>query len=217
MKLLDRILDLVFPPKCVFCGTILETSAEKICPDCAKQLPRWSNERVKKSEFLPQIAAALYYEDSVRESVHRYKFAGRSHYASAYGALLAMAVSAQLTEHFDTLSYVPLSRKRLRQRGYDQARLLAEELGRHFDMEVQTLLVKLRDVPAQSSMKTSAERRANISGCYALAEGVDVTGKRILLVDDVLTTGATLSEAARILRMSGAAAVYGAALCCGRK
>lgn len=217
MKLLDRILDLVFPPKCVFCGTILETSAEKICPDCAKQLPRWSNERVKKSEFLPQIAAALYYEDSVRESVHRYKFAGRSHYASAYGALLAMAVSAQLTESFDTLSYVPLSRKRLRQRGYDQARLLAEELGKHFGMEVETLLVKLRDVPAQSSMKTSAERRANISGCYALAEGVDVTGKRILLVDDVLTTGATLSEAARILRMSGAAAVYGAALCCGRK
>ena len=217
MKLVDRILDLVFPPKCVFCGAILDSSEQKLCPDCEKRLSLWRNERVRKAEFLPQIAAALHYEGAVRESIHRYKFAGRSHYAPTYAALTAMAVSEQLTENFDTLSYVPLSKKRLRQRGYDQARLLAEELGKHFGMEAETLLVKVRDVPAQSSMKTAAERRANISGCYALAEDAHVAGKRILLVDDVLTTGSTLSEAARILRMHGAAAVYGAVPACARK
>jgi len=84
-------------------------------------------------------------------------------------------------------------------------------------MEVETLLVKVRDVPAQSTMKTAAERRANISGCYAVAEGVKVEGKRVLLVDDVLTTGATLSEAARILRLGGAAEVYAVTLACARK
>ena len=217
MKLIDRLLDLIFPPKCVFCGAILDTSEQKLCPDCEKKLPRRRNERVKKSEFLPQIAAALYYEDEVRQSVHRYKFAGRSHYAPTYAALMAMAVSEQLTEPFDTLSYVPLSRKRLRQRGYDQAQLLAEELGKIFGMETQTLLRKVRDVPAQSSMKTAAERRANISGCYALAQGAEAEGKRILLVDDVLTTGATLSEAARILRLGGAAEVCAVTLACARK
>ncbi|MBE6969505.1 MAG: ComF family protein [Ruminococcaceae bacterium] len=217
MRLIDWILDLIFPPKCVFCAAILESSAEKICPDCEKNLLRWRNERVQKAEFLPQIAAALHYEEHVRESVHRYKFAGRSYYAPLYGTLMAMAAGEQLTENFDTLSYVPLSKKRLRKRGYDQARLLAEELGKHFSMEVETLLVKVRDVPAQSTMKTAAERRANISGCYAVAEGVKVEGKRVLLVDDVLTTGATLSEAARMLRLHGAAAVYGAVLACARK
>ena len=58
MRLIDRILDLIFPPKCVFCGGILDTSAQKLCPDCEKKLPRRRNERVKKAEFLPQIAAA---------------------------------------------------------------------------------------------------------------------------------------------------------------
>lgn len=217
MSAKDFLLDLLFPPKCVFCGKILDTSAEKICPECAGKLPRWRNERLRKAEFLPQIAAALFYEDEVRASIHRYKFSGRSHYAPVYAALMAMAVSEQLTENFDTLSYVPLSRKRLRQRGYDQARLLAEGLSEHVGLEVQPLLRKCRDVPAQSSRKSAAERRANISGCYALLEGADVAGKRILLVDDILTTGATLSEAARILRLCGAAEVYGAVLACGRK
>ena len=217
MRFIDRLLDLLFPPKCVFCADILDSSEQKICPVCEKKLSRWRNERVRKSEFLPQIAAALTYEDAVRKSIHRYKFAGRSHYASVYAALMAMAVGEQLTESFDTLSYVPLSRKRLRQRGYDQAQLLAGEMGKHFGMEVQTLLVKIRDVPAQSSMKGEAQRRANISGCYAPADGVKLTGKRILLVDDVLTTGSTLSEAARVLRLHGAETVCGAVLACARK
>lgn len=217
MKLAECILDLVFPPKCVFCAAILDSSAEKLCSGCEKKLPRFRNERVRKAEFLPQIAAALYYDDVVRDSVHRYKFAGRSHYAPTYAALMAVAAGEQLREHFDALSYVPLSKKRLRQRGYDQARLLAEELGTHFGMEVETLLVKVRDVPAQSSLKTAAERRANISGCYAVAEGGGVEGRRILLVDDILTTGATLSEAARVLRLAGAGEVCGATLCCSRK
>lgn len=119
MKLLDGILDLIFPPKCVFCGAILDSSAQKLCSACEKKLPLWRNERAKKAEFLPQIASALYYEGTVRESIRRYKFAGRSHYAPVYAALMAMAVSEQLTEPFDTLSYVPLSKKRLRKRGYD--------------------------------------------------------------------------------------------------
>jgi len=216
MRLIDWILDLIFPPKCVFCAAILESSAEKICPDCEKNLLRWRNERVQKAEFLPQIAAALHYEEHVRESVHRYKFAGRSYYAPLYGTLMAMAAGEQLTENFDTLSYVPLSKKRLRKRGYDQARLLAEELGGYLGMKAEPLLVKLRDVPAQSTLKTAAERRANISGCFGLADGVTVEGKRVLLVDDILTTGATAGECGRVLLTAGAKEVYCAAVAAGR-
>jgi len=61
MKFIDRLLDLIFPPKCVFCGAILNSSEQRLCPDCEKKLPGWRNERVKKAEFLPQIAAALHY------------------------------------------------------------------------------------------------------------------------------------------------------------
>lgn len=212
MSLREWLLDLVFPPKCVFCTAILESAGETVCPDCRKSLPKYRCERAGKTEFIPKVAAALYYEDTVRRSLHRYKFSGRSHYAPVYAALMWEAVSAQLDAPFDTLSYVPLSRKRLRQRGYDQARLLAEELGKILGMEPVPLLEKRRDVPAQSSMKTAAERRANISGCYAVT--ADVRGRRILLVDDIFTTGATLSEAARMLRTAGAAEVYAAAVAC---
>ncbi|MBQ2895161.1 MAG: ComF family protein [Oscillospiraceae bacterium] len=217
MSWTDWLLDLIFPPKCILCGALMDSSAEKLCGGCIKTLPRYRNERAKKTEFVPAVAVALCYEGNVRESLRRYKFGGRRHYAPFYAALMWEAVETQLDRPFDTLSYVPLSRKRLRQRGYDQTRLLAEELGKILGMEPQPLLRKRRNVPAQSTMKTPAERRANISGCYAVVDAAAVRGKRILLVDDIFTTGATLSEAARMLRMAGAAEVYGAAVACAQK
>ena len=104
----------------------------------------------------------------------------------------------------DIITWVPLSRKRLRQRGYDQARLLATELSKKAGIECCRLLKKTRNNPAQSGTGGAEKRRANVSGVYTALSPEKITGKSILIVDDIVTTGATLSECGRMLLSAGA-------------
>ncbi len=110
------------------------------------------------------------------------------------------------------ISWVPLSAKRLRKRGYDQAKLLAVEAARNLDCVAVETLRKVRNTDAQSSINDDSARRANILGAYEVPDPEFVAGKRILLIDDVVTTGATLSECARVLRTFGAKEVVCASL-----
>lgn len=202
MKLFSTLLDFVFPPRCVFCHAFLPLHSESaVCEHCQKSLQHFRGEG--KAEFVERIAAPFRYENDIRESIHRYKFGGRDHYAKTYAAYMADSLRESHME-FDILSYVPLHSKRKRSRGYDQAQLLAVELGKLLGVEAKPLLKKVRNAAPQSGKSSAAERRANISGCYALLDGAEVEDRRILLVDDVFTTGATLSECARVLLMAGA-------------
>ena len=201
------LLDLLFPRKCPFCQRLVEGDA-LLCPDCQRTLP-WLTEKAaeRSPEFLKLCVSPLAYRGPVAESIHRYKFSGRRNYAAAYGALMAQCVLDHPDVTFDLLSWAPLSRKRLRRRGYDQARLLARAVGERLNVPVTPVLVKRRDIPAQSGLSEQAARRANVLGAYELLPGAEVTGRRVLLVDDVVTSGATLSECARVLLTAGAAQV----------
>lgn len=210
MKIGEALLDLLFPPKCPFCGRLLEEKAP-LCPECRRELPwLWGEERAVQVEFLTDCVCALRYRDKVRKAIHGYKFNGRSARSGAFGRLIAQAVTDRGISA-DVVSWPSLSPKRLRQRGYDQARLLAVEVGQALELPVLRTLDK-EERSAQSSLEGEAERRANLLGAYTAYAPEAFQGKRILLVDDVLTTGATLSECAGTLLRSGAAAVYGAAL-----
>ena len=202
MKLLSTLLDLVFPPRCVFCHELLPLHAESaVCEHCQKSQTRFKGE--EKAEFVERVVAPFRYENDIKESVHRYKFSGREHYAETYALYMADCLRESHMA-FDILSYVPLHPRRRRSRGYDQAERLALELAKLLGVEVTPLLKKVHTASPQSQKKSAAERRANISGCYALLDGAAVEDRRILLVDDVFTTGATLSECARVLLMAGA-------------
>ena len=148
----------------------------------------------------------------MRDSIRRYKFKGRQGYHKAYGKLVAQCVHDHLAGKYDLITWVPLSEKRKRERGYDQAFLLASaaalELG---DVAVETLR-KSRHTDAQSGLEGEAERRANVLGAYTAVDPELLAGKRVLLIDDVVTTGATFSECARVLRTMGAKDVVCAAL-----
>ena len=108
----------------------------------------------------------------------------------------------------DMVSCIPLSRKRMHDRGYNQAELLAKEISKKVGVEYLPTLKKIRHNTAQSTIKDSKQRAANVIGAYRVVDAEKVKGKYILLVDDVVTTGSTVSECARILKKSGAKAVY---------
>lgn len=212
MKILDLIAHLLYPWKCVFCESVLKDT--DICRECEEKLPYTvGDSALQKFPFIDKCVSPLYYKDKVRASVHRYKFGGCSAYSRRYAALMSDCVENNLDcRSIDVISWIPLSKKRLRQRGYDQARLLAEEIAAKTGLPCRQLLQKVKNNSAQSLTRDAKQRRENVAGVYALDDGADVSGLRILLVDDVVTTGATMSEAARILRKEGAKSVFGVTL-----
>lgn len=196
------LLDLLFPPKCVFCGKL--TKQGNVCPACEKKLTALEQ---PKNRTLPGgllCVSALPYEDIVRQSILRFKFEGRDFYAAVYGEIMARTAALELADRFDLVTWVPVSKKRKRERGYDQAELLAKEVCRLWGAEPVQTLEKMRDNPAQSGLTCAEQRRANVLGVYETINREQLTGKRVLLVDDILTTGSTVSEAARVLRFAGA-------------
>ena len=205
--MLAWLKELLFPSKCILCGQLLDKDELDLCRHCRVEAPEYPQGKLK-IQFLDSLAAIWYYEDDVRRSLLRYKFHGARHYAESYGRLLAMVIEKTYPEGFDALTWVPISRLRKLRRGYDQVELLAKAVGRELGMEPVPMLKKIRNNPPQSGIVGQAKRRANVLGIYRLAEDVQVKGKRILLLDDILTTGATAGECARVLLTAGAAEVH---------
>lgn len=203
--------NLIWPPRCVLCHRILEPGADRLCPACRASLPEpFSGAR--RGEHYKRWAAALWYEDPFRASFLRFKFGGCRFYAQWYGPWLAEAVRKQLGTDYDLLTYIPISRLRRRKRGYDQTLLLARAAGAELGMTPLCTLRKKNRVKPQSRTIGPEERKRNIRGAFRVPEPELVAGKRVLLIDDVLTTGATVSEAARVLLAAGAKSVDVAAL-----
>lgn len=208
--MIRRILEWVFPRKCVLCRSLLGKEETDLCRRCRMDQPEYHYGR-KKVSHIADLTAVWMYEGNVRRSIQRYKFNGARHYAEAYGRLLAMRVQRDLPEA-DMITWVPISAKRLRKRGYDQVRLLARAVGPELGIPVEPLLEKIRDNRANSGLKTPAERRANVLGVYKAVGQEHFRGKRVLLLDDIVTTGATASECARVLLSAGAEEVIFAAV-----
>ncbi len=209
MIIVDKLLELLFPTRCAFCHRLTE-GGQKVCPKCLSELP-WARELSSRQRLrnINVCVSPLYYEGNVRQSLLRYKFRGLSGYCEIYGEFLAKCVDENGIS-CDIITWAPLSGKRLRQRGYDQARLLAEELARRRRGECARLLKKIRNNPAQSGKGGEEERRRNVKGVYEAVSPELIEGKRVLLVDDIVTTGSTLSECASVLLLSGAKCVFAA-------
>lgn len=216
MKLYHWIVNFLFPPKCILCRKVLETRENDLCRCCRAEAPEYSVSK-RKLQFLDSFVAVWYYERHVRSSLLRYKFYGARSYASGYGKLLAMRILREYPEGFDVLTWIPVSRTRKFRRGFDQVELLAGTVGRELGMQPVRVLKKLRNNRQQSGIRDAAKRRANVLGVYRVTAPEAIRGKRVLLLDDILTTGATASEAARVLLTAGAEEVHCAAVAASRK
>lgn len=203
--------ELLFPPKCILCGSLLKHGEVDLCGKCRIHGPECAISK-RKIPFLDSWLALWHYEGDVRKSLIRYKFYGKRHYALGYGRLLAMKLLREHEGDFDMISWVPVSRWRRLRRGYDQVELLARAVCAELNMEPVKCLRKIRHNPPQSGIRGQAQRRANVLGAYEAVEPERFLGKRILLLDDVITTGATMEECARVLLTAGAKQVHGAAV-----
>jgi ComF family protein len=158
------------------------------------------------------VYSAFVYEGAAAAAVKKLKFSGRRDAAYPFGLIMAEAVPAETARKTDAVSFVPLHAERERGRGYNQARLLAEALAENIGKPVIRTLSRPRGTAASYKLNPE-ERKENIAGAFAAEKGFSAHNKTVLLVDDVLTTGATLNECARVIIEAGAGSVIGATAC----
>src|SRR5437763_16024513 len=185
------------PPWCAICGLPFPhpMGEDAVCADCARQRPSWDRAR-----------AVMRYDKHSRHLVLALKHGDRTHVAKALGRWMRRA-GAELLEGADIIVPVPLHWTRLFERRYNQAGLLAHAIRAAGGPPVAPdWLVRRRRTPSQGRLGPTARAR-NVRGAFAVHRGREVKDKRIVLVDDVLTTGATVEECARVLRRAGAAFV----------
>ena len=185
-------------PLCCTCGIMFISRAgeDHLCGNCIESLPRFDRAR-----------AAGVYAGTLRNAIHRFKYRGDLLFAKPLGQLLAEHGRRLLNlDALDLIVPVPLHRRRLRQRGYNQSLELARHLGACWGIAVAPeWLVRNRETPQQTTLSLH-ERSRNVRGAFTWT-GPALSDKRVLLVDDVYTSGATADECAGVLKKSGAGAV----------
>ena len=209
--MLKGILNILFPPKCILCRKVLADRETDLCPACRKSVKDFTKSK-RNIPFVARWTALWYYRENVKRSIHRFKFYGGRYLAPVFGWLLGMRLLQDYPDGYDLITWVPVGSLRSLKRGYDQSELLAAATAQELGYVPTKLLKKIRNTPPQSGIKDPAKRRANVLGAYRVVNPEAVAGKRILLLDDVVTTGATFSECARILMTAGAKEVSCAAI-----
>lgn len=210
------MLDLLYPPKCMLCGRLMDSSEQPLCGRCHEALPEYEGAE-RKLPYFERCAAPFFYEPPIREAILRFKFRGMEAYAAQFARWMAVSVRDKLAGTYDLISWVPCSKRRRRKRGFDQAELLAKALAKELNAEAACTLVKIRNNQAQSRTAGAAQRRSNVLGVYRAYAPERFAGRRILLVDDIITTGSTLSECGKTLRLAGSGDLVCAAIAVTRQ
>lgn len=219
-RIWDKLLCAVFPRRCPYCGTVLSPQ-EYCCADCLQNLPKIEQPICplcghskkdcackKKKGYYSAVTAPFYYEGTILKAVHRLKFENKDFVAETFAKDMAEAVRLSFpVEDIDLIAFVPFSKKQKRERLYNPSEVLARALSKELSIPCEAVLFKLFETKTQHNLKGS-ERSGNVLGVYEVEETADIADEIVLLVDDIKTTGATLSECAKMLKLRGAKGVY---------
>jgi ComF family protein len=209
---LKNALEIIYPLRCGGCGA----RGFVICPECiedfrtveeASTCPvcgRWTGKRIMCGECIDKKRGfqeghyGFYFENRLRDALHAFKFERRKDVGKFLISLIREKI-AGLSEVVDAIIPVPVTEKRLKERGFNQSFIISEEISKIISRPVlHSTLLKIRETRDQFTLSKD-ERRKNIKGVFAVKNGTGIGGKRILLVDDLFTTGYTVREASRAL------------------
>lgn len=182
-------IELIEKPFCEICGKPL-TEAEVVCKRCKENPPIFSKAR-----------AIVRYNEPIRQAIHLLKYEKKRVMLKHLSVLIKERLPNLLViGNYDYLLPVPLHKKRLRKRGFNQAELIGKIIEHSFGVQMDSdNLARIKNTLPQSSLKTSEEKHQNVHEAFILQNPEKIKGKKILIVDDILTTGATVSEIARLL------------------
>lgn len=210
------LVDLILPPRCAFCGKIMDKPGDGVCPECRKELPyRKGAAGLTDAGGFP-CAIAMYYDGAAAEGIRAMKFRRTAWRAEVFGRYIAQAAKV-FEGRYDSIAFAPVSWRRNYSRGFDQGALLARAVSKQTGVPVAPVLRKVRHTRPQSSLDDPEARRRNAQGAYTVPHAGRVAHGRFLLIDDVSTTGSTLAACGEALVEAGAASVVCAALAGGRQ
>jgi len=197
MKLLDVVLDFIFPKSCGICDRVGEGY---ICKSCYKSIKKYIYRNTKKDIFY-----LLKYKDIIRDKMIEYKFNDKPYLHHMFCEIFTKNKNAcEFLKSYDIIISVPMSKKKKTIRGYNQTDLMVKKLSKYFNMQTYSkLLIKYVDTPMQSSLGKK-ERIKNVQNVYKVMEKEKIKGKNVLLLDDIYTTGATVTECKKMLLSAGA-------------
>ena len=199
------ILSLFFPPRCPYCGDAIP-NGETECSECRSKFPDEGYMRIIPSGNL--CISPFVYDSDKRYALLRYKFRNDK-YCSKSLAKQMYRVICQFyaDERIEVVCAVPMMKKQKRQRGFNQSQVLAEQIARMMDIPCEELLIKTKINLVQHELDRE-QRKTNVIGVYSLSNVQMIKHKRILVVDDICTTGNTLAECCRVLLKGGAEEVF---------
>ena len=210
-------VNLVYPLRCAYCNKGLGPMDDApVCGFCRSQIRPNPRQYGKEGFHFDSAYAACLYEGVLKKLIHQYKYRAKLNLAPFLSGLMAdfLNDNDEAISGIDMITFVPLQPGRLKGRGFNQSRELALNISRPFDIAFSDTLEKAVSTRHQNEL-TRSERLVNVRGAFRLRRGADAAGKRILVIDDVMTTGATFSEAGRALKEAGAAEVRCLALARG--
>lgn len=205
MKILSQALDLIFPPLCGFCGKI---DTKYICKDCIKiiNIISLNKQEIYNDKYFKKHLYVFKYEDIIREKILKFKFENEAYLHRFFAeAVLNNKENIKFIEEFDYLIPVPIHKMRKKQRGYNQSELIAKAICQEIkSIKFQTNIIKKDKNIAPQSTLNQKQRLENIKDVYKVINKEKIENKKILILDDIYTTGSTANECSRILINSGA-------------
>lgn len=200
----------IFPNRCPYCNKVINKE-EISCRKCRKHFPKYVQARYTTG--LNQCISSLPYVGIFSNAVKFFKFNGKKGYSHPLGKLMAKDIKREYADiYFDFITAVPLHKKRFEDRGYNQSEILAKVISKEIKVPYIETLIKKRNNKVQHTL-TAKEREANVKGAYKVITKDIIKDKNILIIDDIITTGYTLTECTDMLLKAGAKSVYSATLC----
>jgi ComF family protein len=234
----EALLDLIYPPRCIFCTEIIPFQEERgICKRCRNTLPfiegkvcqkcgkpiQDSDHRttcfdcIKNSHVYDRGWAVFAYEGMVKDAIYRFKYGGHKEYGKYLGKLMAEKIKYQISEEgFDLIIPIPIHKRRKKERGYNQAEELAKSISSELGIPMDPfILARVKETSPQSGLSI-VQRQNNIKKAFKIDDTINLHQMKILLIDDIYTTGTTINYCADLLKERGAKKVFFLSLSIGR-